>query len=213
MKTVSGIHTYCGKCIKQINSNQFVTGGCDNIILIFDINSYSILKKLNEHTDTVNLVSLLSNGLLVSSSLDKSVKIWNLTSGVSLSTFNPFSAEVRYAIQLSTGLLAVGGLSGSLYFYDVSTPSSPAQKTVWSSFFSGSASYGLFEYQSSVLVADKTAQAMLADESTKAVSYNFKTPSSTDAILCLEGYTSMGYEFFFQFIKIYFSKNSLISRI
>ena len=98
------------------NGANFLSAADDKLINMWSATSYTLISTFNGHTGNVNILQILSNGLIASGSSDNSVKLWNQT-GSNLLSFAPFGNGIVCLKELSSGIIAVGGSSQSIYIY------------------------------------------------------------------------------------------------
>jgi WD40 repeat protein len=62
-----------------LNDTTLATGGSDNRVSIWDLNSRQVMRRLEGHTGTVAALACDATGeTLVSASYDTTLRIWNL---------------------------------------------------------------------------------------------------------------------------------------
>ena len=70
-----------------LDNNRLATGGTDNRIRIWDLNSRQVVMHLTGHTGTVAALACDARGsTLVSGSYDTTIRIWDLTGGAAPTT-------------------------------------------------------------------------------------------------------------------------------
>ena len=81
------------------------SGASDNTIKIWDVENKKLLvtfdsTKYQGHTQPVNALAALNNGLLASGSEDKTIKFWNITSGSLIRNLLGHTGSVYYSVDL-----------------------------------------------------------------------------------------------------------------
>src|SRR5208282_1490413 len=77
------------------NSRLLASGSWDNSIKIWDVSAGRDVKDLIGHTNIVNSVCFVSNGLVISGSGDDTVKMWDVISGRDLRTLTGHTNSVN----------------------------------------------------------------------------------------------------------------------
>lgn len=112
------------QCVKVLKNGNFATAGSDNLVKIWNANTYSLISTLSRHTFSVNVLEVLSNGVLVSgSSGTYSVIFWNATTGEFIKSLNPLNANIYCLKEKSDGTFYIGGSSKSIAIYNGATTS------------------------------------------------------------------------------------------
>lgn len=112
------------QCVKVLKNGNYATAGSDNLVKIWNANTYSLISTLSGHTYSVNVLEVLSTGLLVSgSSGTNSVIFWNATTGEFIKSLNPLNANIYCLKEKSDGTFYIGGSSKSIAIYNGATTS------------------------------------------------------------------------------------------
>ena len=121
VKKISGAHDYDILCLINLGSNYLASCSDDNTIKIWETVTFTFVRRLVGHGESVYALEILSNGYIASGSLDTYVGIWDPSSGLLIDYFKPpFNAQVNSIKQLNSGLLAIVGDSETIYFLNMS---------------------------------------------------------------------------------------------
>ena len=82
--------------------------GTTNNLLIWNVNDFSIIRKLEGHRDTVLSLALLKSGYLASGGIDKTIRIWNTNDGSSIKNLTGHSDSIYSLAVLQNGYLVSG---------------------------------------------------------------------------------------------------------
>ena len=93
--TAAASTTTTKKTITTTTNNKLASGSWDNTTKIWDIESNSCLRTLEDHSNIVYALQFLGNNTLASGSGDKTIKIWNIESGSCLQTLEGHTNSVR----------------------------------------------------------------------------------------------------------------------
>ncbi|KAG5728531.1 Pre-mRNA-processing factor 19 [Termitomyces sp. T112] len=116
--------------VSRLAPSQFLTGGNDKIVQLYDRDSDKVLASLKGHTKKVNHVTLReqegSPTLLISASADKTCKIWSLDSAsgeyIPKSTIRSHKGELSgLVVHPTSTLLALSSLDKTYSIHDLST--------------------------------------------------------------------------------------------
>lgn len=183
-------------CLQMLNRTHLASGLTKGVlssgyILIWSLITNTQSGILVGHTGSVNVLELLSNGLLSSGSDDKTVKIWNLTSMSLEQDFQAFSNIVYCLKQISDSSLVIGGSDQSIYFYNVSEP--PYQASLITRFvgYLGSSEpcHAFLYYDNRVLATADNLKYIYLLQVTESSNITNVLPTlvhSTNNILCME---------------------------
>lgn len=114
--------------ISQVHPSQFLTGGNDKIVQLYDKSTDKVLASLKGHTKKVNHVALREreghSTLLISAGADKMAKIWahDEASGeyIAKSTIRTHKGELSgLALHPSGGILALSSLDKTYSLHDL----------------------------------------------------------------------------------------------
>jgi F-box and WD-40 domain protein MET30 len=83
------------RCLTVLSNNRLASGSYDTTIKIWDLNTFTCIRTLNEHTDWIRCLKTLSNSRLASGSTDKSIKIWNLDDYSLINTLEGHTRHVK----------------------------------------------------------------------------------------------------------------------
>jgi WD40 repeat protein/tRNA A-37 threonylcarbamoyl transferase component Bud32 len=111
LMTLAGHSRWVTAVAISANGQHVVSGGLDDRIRVWNLETGELLNTLMGHTKPVNSLVISSDGqLLVSGSDDHTIRIWNLQTGMPLHTLVGHSRDVN-ALALHAGgqLLASGG--------------------------------------------------------------------------------------------------------
>lgn len=103
------------EALKVLKNGDFATADSESFIKIWSGRDYSLIKTLNANSDNINVLEVLSSGVLVSGS--NNVIFWDVATGNRLKTINPLS-PVTCLKETSDGMLFIGGNTKKLAYYD-----------------------------------------------------------------------------------------------
>ena len=85
-----------------------VTGGCDRLVHVWDLNTGAAVHTLHGHSATVRCVKVLAGQpIAVSGSRDSTLRVWNIEQGTLLSTLRGHTDSVR-CIEVNANLVVSG---------------------------------------------------------------------------------------------------------
>ena len=84
--TLSG-HTGSVETIQPLNKTYLVSGGSDQTIKLWNLNTSECLDSLEGHSGLIRCIEILPNGNIISGSYDRTIKLWNIKNGECLETF------------------------------------------------------------------------------------------------------------------------------
>lgn len=89
-------------------------------IFYWDVNQELIVQTLCGHTNVVNSLKVLRDGVtLASASADTTIKLWNITTGILIYTFTNHTASVNSIDQLNNGYLISASDDGKIIIWDL----------------------------------------------------------------------------------------------
>lgn len=104
------------------NTGYIVTAGADRQIKIWNIRTFSLVRRIISPTDMPTSLFVLSNGNLASGTYDSYLTIWNVdTAEMIFSRTTPSYSQIINIKQLNDGSIAVIGWSSTIYFLDISS--------------------------------------------------------------------------------------------
>ena len=112
-------HTGDVLCLTLLNDGRLVSGGSDNLIIIYNQKTYKPDLIIKSHTSRVSCLCQLSSGLLASSSEDNTIQLFNIK-GVKYElsqTLNYHSNAVYKIIELKNKALASCSADCTIFFY------------------------------------------------------------------------------------------------
>jgi WD40 repeat protein len=96
---------------------QLISAGADKTLIVWDLNTGKTLRTLSSHTNSVNAVAVLPNGLCaVSASWDNTLKVWDLESGDVIASFVGDSPLDACAVASDGVTVVAGEQSGRVHF-------------------------------------------------------------------------------------------------
>ena len=112
-------HKKTVKCLTHISSlNLVITGSLDKTIIVWDIKTHSIIRKLEGHMDGVWCLDSVPNTCkVVSGSKDDYLKVWDVLSGECLHTLEGHSSWISCVKALSPDTLVSGSNDKYLKFW------------------------------------------------------------------------------------------------
>ena len=122
-KTLSGHSQPIWAVAISSDGKTLVSGGSDQTLKIWNLQTGTLLRTLTGHTDTVRAIVTSQDGrLLASGSGDKTIKIWNLQTGELLRTLTGHAGPVwSVAISPDGKTLVSGAYDGTIKIWDVQT--------------------------------------------------------------------------------------------
>src|ERR1700722_2340601 len=118
--------------VSRVNPSQFLTGGNDKIVQLYDRDTDKVLASLRGHTKKINHVTFREREghptLLLSASADKSARIWSHDASSEeyrpISTVKTHKGELTgLAVHPTSTIVAYASLDKTYSLYDLSTPS------------------------------------------------------------------------------------------
>jgi WD40 repeat protein len=120
-KTLAG-HSSCVICLIQLEDGRIASGGGDNTIKIWNINSGQCEKTLAGHSNYILGLIQLPDGRLASGSWDNTIKLWNVSSGGQCEkTLTGHSDKIMRLILLSDGRIASGSDDRTIKIWDINS--------------------------------------------------------------------------------------------
>ena len=113
VKNISLDHDSSPYCLKQASYNKVIVGFNDGIIKIIDIESGTCLKTINEHSNRVNHILMISNDTFLTCSCDDSIKLFDLHTCNCIRVFYGHRDAVGQIDQISSDLNDIINLSNS----------------------------------------------------------------------------------------------------
>lgn len=109
-------------CISP-DGHSVISGGLDNAIRVWNLETGSLMQTLKAHTKPVNCLSVSPDSrMLASGSDDHTIKLWNLTNGSLLHTLTGHSDDVKSVAFYGVGhLLASGGEDRTARIWQLAT--------------------------------------------------------------------------------------------
>lgn len=95
--------------LEQINKNQFVSCGGDNLIKIWNITKFSIEKELAGHSNDIWCIKTFGPNRLLSGSGDNTIRLWSISSQRCLRVWNLYTQMNTLCIQVVDGQHFVTG--------------------------------------------------------------------------------------------------------
>jgi WD40 repeat protein len=109
-------------CISP-DSQSVISGGLDNAIRVWNLETGDLMQTLKAHTKPVNCLSVSPDSrMLASGSDDHTIKLWNLTNGSLLHTLTGHTDDVKSVVFYGVGhLLASGGEDRTARIWQLAT--------------------------------------------------------------------------------------------
>ena len=122
-KTVTKEVTWVDNAIFNKNASLIYSGGHDNLVKIWDVNTGDLIKELAGHDDWVYDLCLSANeNTLYSCSLDKTIKLWDISTGKNTNTLKGHTdGVICLDISKDGKYLASGGMDKSIIIWDLTT--------------------------------------------------------------------------------------------
>jgi WD40 repeat protein len=104
------------------DGNRAVSASRDRTLKVWDLETGSVLRTLEGHSDSVSGVAVTPDGKRAASTSDeKTVKLWDLETGITLATFYCDARATCCAFAGANTILA-GDYSGRLHFLHLEEP-------------------------------------------------------------------------------------------
>jgi WD40 repeat protein len=104
LRTFGGHNDWVNAVAITPDGKQAVSASSDQTLIIWDLQSGTLLKTLAGHTQHVNAVAITPSGKkAVSGASDNTLKIWNLQSGTLLKTLRGHTARYEPSLLLLMG--------------------------------------------------------------------------------------------------------------
>ena len=118
------------RCIQlSPDGNILACGNSDNLVLLFDVNTWLKKYTLKGHIDGISSVAFSPDGnILVSSSWDKTMRLWNVHTGKYIATLKGDTAEPEYVVFNPNGKKVVSFDDEKIRIWDINT--SMLEKTI-----------------------------------------------------------------------------------
>ncbi len=115
--------TWVDNAIFNKASTLVISGGHDDMIKMWDVNTGGLIKQFAGHEDWVYDICLSADEKFIySASLDKTIKIWDISSGKQITTLKGHSDGVVCLDMSKDGkYLASGGLGKEIIIWDLTT--------------------------------------------------------------------------------------------
>jgi WD40 repeat protein len=94
--------------------NLLASSSEDLTIIVWNYETGEQLNTLNGHSNFINSLVMLRNGLLASCSLDATIRIWNYTSGQTKLILTGHTEDISAIVLLRNGYLASASLDASI---------------------------------------------------------------------------------------------------
>ncbi|GMM50977.1 Doa1 protein [Starmerella bacillaris] len=104
--------------VKFVSSSALLTCGADKTIVLWDLNSQSILKVFSGHTDAVRGLAVLSADLFASVSNDTTVRIWNFNTGECVHVMHGHTSFIYAIARINEQYLVTSGEDRTLRIWD-----------------------------------------------------------------------------------------------
>ena len=104
------------------DGNTLACGNSDNLVLLFDVNTWLNKYTLKGHINGISSVAFSPDGnTLVSSSWDNTIRLWNLNTGKYMSTLKGETSEPEYVTFTPNGKRVVSIDDEKIRFWDINT--------------------------------------------------------------------------------------------
>jgi WD40 repeat protein len=121
ISNLSGGHSDQVLDLELVSEEILASSARDNLVIIWNLTTNSIIFKLSEHTNDIYGLKRISSCLLASSSEDKTIVIWNVTNGTIFRKLQTKGA-VRWSMDLlNEDVLISGSLDYTIRFWQIST--------------------------------------------------------------------------------------------
>lgn len=111
------------------NGNTLACGNYDNLVLLFDVNTWLKKYTLKGHVDGISSVAFSPDGnTLISSSWDRTIRLWNINTGKYIATLKGDTTEPEYVVFNSNGKMIFSVDDGKIRCWDINTQS--IEKTI-----------------------------------------------------------------------------------
>jgi WD40 repeat protein len=177
-------------CVRVLADGTIISAGAspDNSIRTWT-STLSALNTLTGHTSAINVLQVLSSGLLVSGSSDQYAIVWNLTTGNYTNKFKPLvNSPVTCLQELGDGSISFGGNKSYIYTYKLTGLMTQTSINNLSSFLSNEMPcQAMMLYQNTLVTGSSYKRTLLINAATSSNlvytgSLNFTNPS----VSCLD---------------------------
>lgn len=191
------------------DSGYFATAGSDNLVKIWETQTFRFVRRLTAHTNTINTLEILSNGYLASGSEDFTVKTWDTSTGEVISSYTiPTDVNVNDIRQLNNGILVIATGSRIMYFLNMTSSIFIKSLTLGTPLTVNL--YGALSYNNDQIVVTAWNQTMtLINTSTYAIIQNYST---TYKMYCFEHYPISKISLYFILSRKYKREFFILSR-
>lgn len=170
-------------CVKWLGGMYLASGGKDQRIRIWELATFTMVRRLNGHSGSITALEILSNGLLASVATDRTLKSWNVNTAICLTSIaTPASYQVNAMKQLPNDLIALTGSFEVMYFVNMTSQS---MTSMWLVNSTTSRQMVLLNDSVTLVVANSIGLGLVVDLNAQQVSSNIDT-GTTYEIYSLE---------------------------
>lgn len=105
----------------QFDDQYLITGTCDGLVNIWDVESRKLIRQLHGHIRGVSALKF-DNTKIVTGSWDQSVRVWNYRTGQCLCTFGGHESKIL-CIDFDSNLIAAGSADATVKIWNFVTKS------------------------------------------------------------------------------------------
>jgi hypothetical protein len=120
-------HDHKVSALVVLPDGRLASGGFDNTIRLWDLNSGVEIARLEGHSDAIWALAVLPDGRLASASGDRTIRLWDVNSGVETARLEGHSDAIRALAVLPDGRLASGSADRTIRLWDPKTGAQTAR--------------------------------------------------------------------------------------
>ena len=102
----------------EIGNNMLISSSMDKTIILWNLTKYTLVKKLEGHTEGVKCLKMLKNGNLASGSFDNTIKVWDLSKYTCIQTLKGHTGHIFALNQLPDGRIISGASDWSIIVWN-----------------------------------------------------------------------------------------------
>jgi WD40 repeat protein len=113
-------HTCAGAVVWIAEENKLVTGTPEGQVIIWDVDTLTVLTIIDAHDDQINSMLWDDNhNYLITASSDKNIGVWDITTGSKVDYFSTGIPVYTMSLNMSGDKLIIGGSDTSIQIWDL----------------------------------------------------------------------------------------------